>query len=169
MRIGSAATPVAAWQLRAAMSHFATGVTVVTAAAGDGARFGITANAVSSVSLDPPLTLVCVRDRSATLVTLLDVGHFAVNVLHEGQGPLAQRFGRRGNGDRWAGVETRAGLTGAPLLADALATVECAVHEVADGGDHQIVIGRVLSVDHPDDHVAPLLFYRGAFTGLRAG
>jgi 3-hydroxy-9,10-secoandrosta-1,3,5(10)-triene-9,17-dione monooxygenase reductase component len=144
--------------LRAALGHFATGVTVVTAAAG-GARHGSTANAVSSVSLAPPLLLVCLRDESNTLAALLDSGRFAVNVLHASQRPLAQRFARRDAG--WDGVAHRDGL-----LDGALATLECAVHDVAGGGDHRIVVGRVLAVEHPDEHAPPLLFYRGAYRGL---
>lgn len=161
--MGVTATPVPADSLRAAMGHFATGVTVVTAA-GEQPQ-GSTANAVASVSLTPPLLLVCLRDDSQTLATLLDAGHFGVNVLHEGQQALAQRFARRGA--TWDGIAARSGAaTGVPLLDGALATLECAVHDVADGGDHRIVVGRVLAVEHPDDHVPPLLFYRGAFTGL---
>jgi flavin reductase (DIM6/NTAB) family NADH-FMN oxidoreductase RutF len=146
-------------RLRAALGHFATGVTVVTAAGADGARHGSTANAVSSVSLAPPLLLVCLRAESLTLSALLESGRFAVNVLHASQRVLAQRFARRGAG--WDGVAHRDGL-----LDGALATLECAVHDVADGGDHRIVVGRVLAAEHPDEHVPPLLFYRGAYTGI---
>jgi flavin reductase (DIM6/NTAB) family NADH-FMN oxidoreductase RutF len=145
-------------RLRAAVGHFATGVTVVTASAGE-AWHGTTANAVSSVSLDPPLVLVCLRDESLTLAALLESGRFAVNVLHADQQPLAHRFARRGAG--WDGVVHRDGL-----LDGALATLECAVHDVADGGDHRIVVGRVQAVEHPEEHAPPLLFYRGAYRGL---
>jgi flavin reductase (DIM6/NTAB) family NADH-FMN oxidoreductase RutF len=149
--------------LRAAMGHFATGVTVVTAAGRP--PLGSTVNAISSVSLDPPLLLVCLREESRTLAGLLDTGRFGVNVLQEGQQPLAQRFARRDA--TWEDVvHTHGSATGVPLIDGALATLECAVHDLADGGDHRIVVGRVLSVEHPAQHVAPLLFYRGAFTGL---
>ncbi len=141
--------------LRAAMGHFATGVTVVSAA--DGAqRFGSTANAVSSVSLAPPLLLVCLRDESRTLAALLASGRFAVNVLHASQRALAERFARRDAS--WAGVAHRDGR-----LDGALATLDCSVHDVADGGDHRIVVGRVLAVAHPEEAAPPLLFYRGAY------
>jgi 3-hydroxy-9,10-secoandrosta-1,3,5(10)-triene-9,17-dione monooxygenase reductase component len=145
-------------KLRAAVGHFATGVTVVTAASGDTWN-GTTANAVSSVSLDPPLLLVCLRDESLTLASLLESGRFAVNVLHAEQQPLAHRFARRDAG--WDGVAHRDGR-----LDGALATLECALHDVADGGDHRIVVGRVLAVEHPEEHAPPLLFYRGAYRGL---
>jgi 3-hydroxy-9,10-secoandrosta-1,3,5(10)-triene-9,17-dione monooxygenase reductase component len=152
--------------LRAAMGHFATGVTVITAP-GAPPR-GSTVNAITSVSLDPPLLLVCLKDTSRTLAALLAAGHFGVNVLREDQQDLAHRFARR-HPTPFDGVGHAAGAaTGAAVLHDALATFECAVHDVADGGDHRIVVGRVLSVDHPEPHAAPppLLFYRGAFTAL---
>jgi 3-hydroxy-9,10-secoandrosta-1,3,5(10)-triene-9,17-dione monooxygenase reductase component len=144
--------------LRRAMGHFATGVTVVTAADGDGHRHGSTANAVASVSLEPPLLLVCLREESLTLAALQDSGRFAVNVLHQRQRELAQRFARRGA--TWEDVAHRDGL-----LDGALATLRCELHDVADGGDHRIVVGRVLAVEHRDE--SPLLFYRGAYTELQ--
>lgn len=159
----SATTTLGAAALRAAMSHFATGVTVVTAPGPT--PCASTVNAITSVSLDPPLVLVCLRDDSRTLAGLLESGRFGVNVLHEDQGALAQRFAKRGSA--WDGIEYAEGAaTGAPLLHGALATLECAVHDIADGGDHRIVVGRVLAVAHPEDHAPPLIFYRGAFTRL---
>jgi flavin reductase (DIM6/NTAB) family NADH-FMN oxidoreductase RutF len=142
-------------ELRAALGHFATGVTVVTAGAGD-EWHGTTANALSSVSLDPPLLLVCLRDESLTLAATLEAGRFVVNVLHADQRALAQRFARRGAS--WDGVAHRDGR-----LHGALATLECEVHDVADGGDHRIVVGRIEAVEYPADHAPPLLFYRGAY------
>jgi flavin reductase (DIM6/NTAB) family NADH-FMN oxidoreductase RutF len=157
------ATHVAAEALRAAMGHFATGVTVVTVAGRP--PLGSTVNAISSVSLDPPLLLVCLRHESRTLAALLEAGRFGVNVLHEGQRSLAQRFARRDA--TWEDVpHLDGGGAGVPLLDGALATLECTLHDVADGGDHRIVVGRVLTVEHASQHVPPLLFYRGAFTGL---
>jgi flavin reductase (DIM6/NTAB) family NADH-FMN oxidoreductase RutF len=153
-------------RLRATMGHFATGVTVVSAEGPDGARFGSTANAVSSVSLQPPLVLVCLRRESLTLGALLDAGCFALNMLDEDQGSLANRFARGSTGSVWSAVQSRRGITGAPLLDCALATIEAAVHDVFNGGDHRIVLGRVLAVEHPEEHVAPLLFYRGSFSRL---
>ncbi len=150
--------------LRTAMGHFATGVTIVTALDGD-RPLGSTANAVSSVSLHPPLILVSLRNESETLAALLRTRRFAVNVLSEGQEPLASRFARRGS-EVWQGVEWVLGDGGAPVLDGALATLECEVHDVADGGDHRIVVGRVGAVDHPDDHVPPLVFYRGTYSRL---
>jgi flavin reductase (DIM6/NTAB) family NADH-FMN oxidoreductase RutF len=151
--------------LRTAIGHFATGVAVVTATDRAGRPFGSTANALSSVSLDPPLLLVCLRDVSETLTALLDGGTFAVNLLREGAGDLADRFAGVANDDTWVGVDADHDH-GAPILTEALASLRCAVHDTADGGDHTIVIGRVLEVDHPADHQPPLLFYRGAYARL---
>ncbi|HWH94851.1 MAG TPA: flavin reductase family protein [Baekduia sp.] len=147
------------------MGHFATGVTVITAP-GAPPR-GSTVNAITSVSLDPPLLLVCLRDESRTLAALMAARHFGVNILHEDQQALAHRFARR-HPEPFSGVGHRVGpASGAALLHDALATIECAVHDVADGGDHRIVVGRVLAVDHPESHAPPpLLFYRGAFIAV---
>ncbi|MCW2994274.1 MAG: hypothetical protein JWQ18_1769 [Conexibacter sp.] len=151
--------------LRAAMGHFATGVAVVTAADAGGRPFGTTANAISSLSLDPPLVLACLRRESETLAALQATGRFAVNVLGAGQRELSDRFARRTAPDTWRGVAHRL-PDGVPVLHEAVATVECRVHEIADGGDHVIVIGRVVAAGHPDDHVEPLLFYRGAYAAL---
>lgn len=157
-------TGVAGIELRTAIGHFATGVTVVTATDAAGRDFGSTANAISSVSLEPPLVLVCLRRESETLGTIVEARRFAINVLRDGQRQLAERFARTASRDSWAGVPYGpAPVTGAPLIGDALATLECELHDVADGGDHAIVIGRVLAVEHPAEHVTPLLFYRGAF------
>jgi 3-hydroxy-9,10-secoandrosta-1,3,5(10)-triene-9,17-dione monooxygenase reductase component len=153
--------------LRAAMGHFATGVAVVTASDAEGRPFGTTANAISSLSLDPPLVLACLRRTSETLAALRQTGRFAVNVLGAGQRPLSERFACRAQPDTWDGVAHRL-PDGVPVLDAALATVECALHEIADGGDHVIVIGRVVAVGHPDDREEPLVFFRGQYAALDA-
>ncbi|MDA0184140.1 flavin reductase family protein [Solirubrobacter phytolaccae] len=158
--------PLPADALRAAMGHFATGVTVVTAGPGRDPH-GSTVNAITSVSLAPPLLLICLREDSLTLGALLTAGHFGVNVLREHQTSIAKRFARRGAS--WDGVTYSQGIVGGvPVIDGALATLECAVHDVADGGDHRIIVGQVLAVEHPEEHVSPLLFYRGTFTKLGA-
>ena len=151
-------------RLRGAFGHFATGVTVITTHGDDGRPHGATANAVSSVSLDPPLLLVCLLNGSRTLAALLQSGQFAVNVLHADQRHVAQRFAR--SGSSWLGLDRCAGRTGVPLIAGAVASLECAVHDLADGGDHRIVVGRVLDVEHTTRETSPLLFYRSTYTTL---
>jgi 3-hydroxy-9,10-secoandrosta-1,3,5(10)-triene-9,17-dione monooxygenase reductase component len=149
------------------MGHFATGVGVLTAADARGRPFGTTANAISSLSLDPPLVLACLRRESETLTAVRETGRFAVNLLAAGQRELSERFARRAAAGLWDGVAHRL-PDGVPVLDGALAAVECAVHEIADGGDHVIVIGRVLAVEHPVEHVDPLVYYRGAYAELVA-
>jgi 3-hydroxy-9,10-secoandrosta-1,3,5(10)-triene-9,17-dione monooxygenase reductase component len=156
---------VSAAELRAAMGHFATGVAVIGASDADGRRFGTTANAISSLSLDPPLVLACLRHESETLEALRGTGRFGVSVLGADQRELSDRFARRTGPDTWDGVRHRT-FDGVPLLEGAIATVECHVRDIADGGDHAIVIGQVVAVAHPEHDAEPLLFYRGGYAGL---
>ena len=148
--------------LRAAMGNFATGVAVVTAADGAGRPFGTTANAISSVSLRPPLVLACLRRESETLAAIRQSGRLAINLLGAGQRALAERFARAADASTWAGVGHRL-ADGVPVLDDTLATLECGLHDLADGGDHELVIARVVALEHVEGHEDPLVFYRGAF------
>lgn len=157
---------VAPHALRAAMGNFATGVAVVTAADAEGRPFGTTANAISSLSLRPPLVLACLRRESETLAAIHSGQRFAINLLAAGQRALAERFARAAAVDTWAGVGHRL-ADGVPVLDATLATVECALHDRADGGDHEIVIGRVVGVEHAEERADPLLFYRGGFPSPR--
>ncbi len=154
--------------LRRTMGHFATGVTVVTAIDHDGSAFGTTANSVTSVSLDPPLLLVCLRHESETLAAIRDAGRFGVNMLRADQRHLSDGFARPSDAITWRGVRHRV-REGVVVLDDALATLECTLHDTLDGGDHAIVVGRVTAADHADDGHEPLLFYRGAYTALEHG
>ncbi|HEY2318267.1 MAG TPA: flavin reductase [Solirubrobacteraceae bacterium] len=157
------ATGVHAERLRAAMGQFATGVTVITTSDADGRLFGSTANSVSSVSLRPPLVLTCLRRESETLAALLEVRRFAINVLHSSQARLSDLFARRAGADIWDAVAYRS-ADGIPLLEGAIATLQCDLHDVADGGDHAVVVGHVVELDHaPAPDAEPLLFYAGAY------
>jgi flavin reductase (DIM6/NTAB) family NADH-FMN oxidoreductase RutF len=151
--------------LRTAMGHFATGVSIVTAADASGRPFGTTANAIASVSLDPPLVLACLRRESETLAALRHTRRFAINLLGAEQRDLSDRFAKKARPDTWDGIAHRL-PDGVPVLDEALATVECVTHELAEGGDHLVVIGRVVAVSHPDAHEEPLLFYRGRYARL---
>jgi 3-hydroxy-9,10-secoandrosta-1,3,5(10)-triene-9,17-dione monooxygenase reductase component len=147
---------------RETMACFATGVTVITTVH-DGRNLGITANAVASVSLDPVLLLVCVDNRLWTRTALQESRRFVVNVLHEGQEPLARRFASKVP-DRFAGVALDQDHD-LPVIADSLAHFVCDVHEVFPGGDHSIFTGRVLDCK-ANRHSRPLLFYRSSFGSL---
>jgi len=159
-------TEVTPTGFRHAMSHFATGVTVITSLDADGQPVGTTANAVSSLSLDPPLLLVCFDQSSQTLAAVLAHGAFAVNVLAASQAEVSANFARRGLAADWDGVPHRLGLTGSPRLHGVLATLECTVEHQLPGGDHEIIIGRVRDAQACGEAAAPLLFWRGRYVSL---
>ena len=155
--------PIEHTELRRVMGHFATGVTVITTRDVDGKPYGLTANAVCSVSLTPPLLLVCVDKSAESHPALQRSRLFAVNVLALDHEDLSRRFAVSG-GDKFVDVPHRAGITGAPLLDGVLATAECRVVAVHDGGDHTIYVGEVEHVDATDGD--PLLFFRGKYHRL---
>ena len=149
--------------LRRVMGHFVTGVTVVTTCDGDGRCYGFTANAVCSVSLVPPLVLVCVDKGADSHPALARSRAFVVNILGEAQEGLSRRFAVSG-GEKFAGISYRTGATGAPVLDGGLAHVECRVVAAHEGGDHMIYVGEVESAGATSGH--PLLFYCGCYHQL---
>lgn len=153
--------------LRGVLGRFATGVTVLTA--GRGVPRGMTANSFTSVSLDPAKVLVCVVKSAAIHQTLLDEQGFAVSVLGSDQEWVARRFAdhSRARGVReFAGVDHVPGThTGAPVLSDAVAWLECRLSDIHEGGDHTIFVGSVLGAGCSAGH-DPLLFADGAFHRL---
>jgi 3-hydroxy-9,10-secoandrosta-1,3,5(10)-triene-9,17-dione monooxygenase reductase component len=151
---------------RHAIGHFASGVTIVTSVGADGLPVGTTANAVTSLSLDPPLLLVCFDRSSVTLQAVRAHGAFVVNVLAERQQHLSANFARRGHTATWEGVRHRPGPTGSPRLDGVLAALECTVEERVPGGDHEIIVGRVRDVETSGSDAAPLLYWRGGYGSL---
>jgi len=149
-------------RFREVIGHFASGVTVVTARDGDRAH-GTTASAVCSLSLEPPMLLVCMNRASATGAAIDRGGRFAVNILSAEQAPLAVRFARPG-GD-FAGLAVETGAGGEPLLAEALAAIECRVVERAAGGTHQVFIAAAERAEARPG-AAPLAYFRGEFGRL---
>lgn len=150
-------------ELRSVLGHFATGVTIITTRGADGTPYGLTANAFTSLSLDPPLCLVCVDRKAESFAHFYDSKVFTVNVLTCEQEALSTRFAKSG-GDKFTGVPTVAGQNGAPRIEGALAHLECVITETLEGGDHVIHVGRI-------EHVAvqagdPLLFYQGRYRRL---
>jgi flavin reductase (DIM6/NTAB) family NADH-FMN oxidoreductase RutF len=160
---------ITAAAFRDAIGHFATGVTVVTSIGADGAPVGTTASAVTSLSLDPPLVLVCFDRGSHTLAAVQAHGAFVINVLAAPQRHLSANFARRGLAAAWDGVRHRRGPTGSPRLEDTLAALECTVEYRLPGGDHEIVVGRVREVETSGRDAAPLLYWRGAYASLEDG
>jgi flavin reductase (DIM6/NTAB) family NADH-FMN oxidoreductase RutF/pimeloyl-ACP methyl ester carboxylesterase len=150
--------------LRDALGCFATGVTVVTATAPDGTPIGLTANSFTSVSLDPPLLLVCIALGARSAAAIQAADHFAVNVLQIGQQPASNIFAGQGQ-DRFASTAWEKGETGAPMLTGSLGAFECARHAVHDGGDHIILVGRVVRAVF-DARRDPLLYFRGKYRRL---
>ncbi|HUI26075.1 MAG TPA: flavin reductase family protein [Candidatus Kryptonia bacterium] len=151
--------PIDKNEFRKVCGQFAAGVTVVTTVGADGAPYGLTATAFSSVSLDPPLVLVCVDKKSETYPHF-GSGVFAVNFLALDQQHLSKRFATSG-GDKFDGVEFRRGELGAPLLAGAIGHLECRIVHVYAGGDHTIYVGEVDNASVRDGE--PLLHFRGAY------
>ena len=152
--------------VRHALGHFATGVTVVTSRAPDGAPIGTTASAVSSLSLSPPLLLVCLDRSSETLAAICSHGGFAINVLADRQQHLSANFARRGSAATWDEVRYRLAPAGNPHLDDVLAVLDCRLERRLDGGDHEILVGAVVAVVHGGDDASPLLHFRGDYTSL---
>jgi flavin reductase (DIM6/NTAB) family NADH-FMN oxidoreductase RutF len=147
-------------QFRDLLGRFATGVTVLTARSADGRRYGMTANAVASVSLHPPLVLVCVDHTRDIHDILLATTEFALSVLGEDQEALSRRFAEDED-DRFAGVPLLEGPYGLPLVADAVAHIVCAKRDAVTAGDHTIFLGLVTSgraFDRP-----PLTYFRAAY------
>jgi flavin reductase (DIM6/NTAB) family NADH-FMN oxidoreductase RutF len=150
-------------EFRNVIGHFASGVTVITTTDG-GRRHGTTASAVTSLALEPPMLLVCMNRESATGVAMARAGAFAVNILGEDHGELAIRFARKGD-DKFEGVDIARGECGQPLLADAIAHVECRVTEQVAAGTHVVFIAEVEAAT-AQVGAPPLAYYRGRFGRL---
>jgi 3,4-dihydroxy-2-butanone 4-phosphate synthase len=153
--------------MRDVMGHFATGVSVVTARDASGAPVGTTANAISSVSLDPPLLLACLARSSETLAAIRETGRFGVNILAADQRHHSDRFARKGDDVRSHEVDFDDHEPGVPILPGALATVVCEVEAIHPAGDHEIVLGDARHLYHREPGTKPLLFYRGSYSKLQ--
>jgi flavin reductase (DIM6/NTAB) family NADH-FMN oxidoreductase RutF len=163
-REGASGSPshVEGQQFRDTIGHFASGVTIITARH-DGTDFGVTANAVTSVSLEPAMLLVCLNRKSRTQAAVSRSRAFSVNILEESQGDLAVRFATSVSG-KFEGVALRYGDLGSPLLQGALAQLECWVMEEVSAGTHVVYVGGVHRAEHfPGE---PLAYFRGRFGQL---
>lgn len=165
---GESAPGVSTTEFRHALGRFATGVTIVTTR-DDGVDHAMTANAFTSVSLDPLLVLVCVEKIARFHEAVLGSGLWAVSILPASARAASVWFATRGRplDHQVDGLRhVRGEYTGAVIFADALASVECRTHAVYDGGDHSIVVGEVLSVELLDVEASPLLYYGGQYRSL---
>ena len=156
--------PVDQAEFRRVMGHFATGVTVITTHDGGGNLAGLTANAVASVSLAPPLVLVCVDKVSESYPSFGASKVFAINILRDDQEAVSRRFAKSG-GDKFTGLGYRTGVTGCPLLNDVIAHLECEVRHAFDAGDHTIYVGEAIETA-VDAEREPLLFFRGGYRNI---
>jgi flavin reductase ActVB len=155
------ATPIDGALFRQTMGRYASGVTIVTAMDEAGTPWGLTANAVSSVSLHPPLVLVCIDKKANTYEAVTKARFFAMNFLNRRQDELALLFATRG-ADKFANISYQLGTTGAPLLPGvSIAVIECRMFAQYDGGDHTIVVGEVVTASTSEGQ--PLLFYDRTF------
>ena len=144
---------------RQVIGNFMSGVVVITTRHA-GQNHGMTVSAISSLSLDPPLLLVCLNKSSRTQEAVQAAGTFGVNILAEDQGHLAERFAQP-HADKFSGVEVRYGETGVPLLAGALAVLECRVAEAVTGGTHRVFVSAVMHAEAREG--SPLAYFRGRF------
>jgi len=149
---------------RKVLGRFATGITVVTGLGEDNVGVGLTVNAFTSLSLEPPLVLFCLDNSTASIAAFTEGKGFALNMLSENQQDLSVRFSTKVE-DRFAGLDYQTWDTGVPILNDCLANLECLVEAVHDGGDHQIIVGRVGRIAQTDDG-RPLLYFNGSYARL---
>lgn len=155
--------PITSDTFRRACSKFATGITIATTKAIDGHPHGFTANSFTSVSLDPPLVLLCIDWRASIVEHFREAEWYAVHILRESQRDLSHRFATRGS-DRFEGVPYTQGPHGVPLLPDVLATLFCRRQELTKAGDHLILLGEVQEASF--DEGDPLLYYDSGYRSL---
>jgi flavin reductase (DIM6/NTAB) family NADH-FMN oxidoreductase RutF len=144
------------------MSHFASGVTVVTAEH-DGKPYGMTVASFASLSLHPPLVLICIEKAVKTHDAIAGSRRFGVSILSSGQADISNRFASKSD-DKFSGVETDTGQSGVPLIRGAVTTLECEVTEQLPGGDHTIFVGQVVATTTGES--APLVYYRSAYRDI---
>ena len=151
-------------ELRRVMGHFATGVTVITTADRSGTPFGLTANAFTSLSLNPPLALICV-DKTVQCYSCFEESKiFAVNVLSQDQEEISRRFATKGI-EKFAGIKWHKSRRGVALLDGAMGHIECKVVHSYEGGDHTIYVGEIVSATASGER--PLVFFKGKYRRLR--
>jgi len=149
-------------EFRNAAGQFMTGVTAVTTLDAEGERAGLTANSFTSVSLDPPMVLVCIGNDTSTVEAFKAENGFVVHVLADAQKDVSMQFAAKGI-DRFEGLEVSEGFNGLPVVAGALATFECSTARVYEGGDHLIFVGEVQNLTTGDTEAPALGYFRGRY------
>jgi flavin reductase (DIM6/NTAB) family NADH-FMN oxidoreductase RutF len=150
-------------EFRCACGRFATGVTIATALDEKGGPHGLTVSSFTSVSLEPPMALICLGHAVTVIDIFRAAGHFGINVLADNQQGLSERFARKGE-DRFNGLEWQPGKTGVPLIPGALAHMEFGVVQRVPSGDHDIFIGEMLHADAFDGEA--LIYFASQYRGL---
>jgi len=156
--------PIDDGHFRLALSHFASGVTVVTTAH-DGQLYGMTVASFASLSLHPPLVLVCIERSVKTHDAIAAAGRYGVSILSSGQADISSRFASRRD-DKFDGVELIEGALDVPLIAGALTAIECRLYDRLPGGDHTIFIGEVMNIHTTEGD--PLLYFRSGYREMRS-
>jgi 3-hydroxy-9,10-secoandrosta-1,3,5(10)-triene-9,17-dione monooxygenase reductase component len=151
-------------KFRNVMGHFPTGVSVITTAH-EGEKHGMTANSITSVSLEPVMILACLTRGARTALAIQQAGRFAVNILGEHQEELSRRFAKPGD-DHFEGLDVQGGPAGLPLLPGCIAYLICRLHDVVQAGDHDIVLGNVEECDVSPNGGNPLVFFQGGYRTL---
>ena len=152
--------PVSSVDFRAALSRFASGVSVVTTKDAVGKLFGITVSAFCSVSLDPPLVLICIEKTTGSHHAFTESGRFTVNILTESQANISEHFASLLE-DKFSMIDHAVDEHGIPLLQNSLATLQCVLFKTLDGGDHSIFLGLVEHVSVRDDD--PLIYFKSTY------
>lgn len=155
-----AQSPVTEASFRHACGHFATGVAIATVSDDSGSPHGLTINSFTSVSLQPPLVLICIDYRANVLKPFLRASHYGLNILRDSQQDISNRFAYRAE-DRFTGVAWKAGETGVPLIDGSLAAMECATKQIIEGGDHTIFLAEVVAVHTSSGD--PLLYFNSRY------
>ena len=158
--------PVSSADFRSALSHFASGVTVVTTKDATERPFGITVSAFCSVSLDPPLVLICVEKSTGSHHAFEQSGRFTVNILASNEGTISEHFASLID-DKFAGIKHAVDEHGIPILSGSLATLQCRLFKTLDGGDHSIFLGEVEHVIVRD--AEPLVYFKGSYRTVTEG
>lgn len=150
-------------EYRRVLGHFPTGVTVVTGADADGPA-GLAIGSFASVSLDPPLVMFCPGNTSESWLRIKETGSFCVNVLGADQKDTCGVFASKAE-DKFEGIDWTAGDTGSPIISGSIAVIDCKIQQIHDGGDHDIVVGLVKTLNTAEDATerGPLLFFQGGY------
>ncbi len=151
-------------EFRHACGRFATGVTIASVMDPQGTPHGLTVSSFTSVSLEPPLILICLGHEVTSIELFRSCPHFGISVLRQDQQELSERFARKGY-DRFDGLEWEPGATGVPLLKRMLATMECRVEQRITCGDHDILVGGMVHANVAEGE--PLVYYASRYRGLR--